>query len=128
MSQNSSILKSRSQIVIFLVTALSLLGLVAFLAMPREEDPRIKRRNAITTVVLPGAAPEKLLRTVVRPIEDKLLAVQELKKVEVEIRPDVAVFQLELRDGVRDIADAWREVERALDRAAPGLPNQLPAP
>ncbi len=128
MSQNLSILRSRSQIVIFLVTALSLLGLIAFLVMPREEDPRIKRRNAITTVVLPGAAPEKLLRTVVRPIEDKLLTVQELKKVEVEIRPDVAVFQLELRDGVRDIPDAWREVERALDRAAPDIPNSLPVP
>lgn len=117
-----------SRISVFLTFALTLLGLTSFFIMPREEDPRIKRRNAVTTIVLPGAEPAKIERMVTRPIEDELRKVEELKRVEVEIRLNVAVLKFELRDDVSDLSQAWREVEDAIDRARPKLPLEVGKP
>ena len=114
---------SSSRIVSFLTVVLALLGLATFFIIPREEDPRIKKRSALASVVYFGASPEKIERLIVQPLEDELLKVQELKTVETEIRLNVAIFKLELRDDVRDLNTAWREVERALERASPKLPQ-----
>jgi len=117
-----------NRIVIFLTVTLTLLGLGTFFIMPREEDPKIKERNAITVVTYPGASPEKIERLVVRPLEDELLKVQDLKLVEVEIRLNVAIFQLELLDSTPDLDKSWQEVERAIARAQPKLPPTVPPP
>lgn len=115
-----------NRVVWFLSVTLSLFGILAYVAMPREEDPRIERRFAVFTVVLNGAAPDKLERLVVRPLERNLLEVNEIKEVEVEVRLNVALFNIELRDNVRKIDAAWKEVERAIERARANLPLGLP--
>ena len=56
------------RIVYFVTTVLVLLGFMSFFQMPREEDPRIKKRNAIARVIVPGATPERIFRQVVRPL------------------------------------------------------------
>lgn len=118
----------QKRVILFLTLAITFLGVVTYLIMPREEDPKIKRRQAITSVLLPGASPEKIQRTIVKPIEDELLKVQDLKTVEVEIRLNVAVFKLELKDGVKSISEAWQEVERALDKSQAHLPPNFSRP
>ncbi len=116
------------RIVYFVTVSLALLGLMAFFRMPREEDPRIKERNAIARVVVPGATPDRIFRQVVRPIEDELGKVGELKKLSIEIRLNVAIFQLELIDEVKDIPLAWRRVERAIEKSKSRLPESIQAP
>lgn len=104
------------------------MGLASFWVMPREEDPRIKRRNAVTTIFLPGADPQKIERMVIRPLEDELVKVEELKTLEVEIRLNVAVLKFELKDSVPDLQLAWKEVENAMDRAVHKLPVEVGKP
>ncbi|MFN7824105.1 MAG: efflux RND transporter permease subunit [Pseudobdellovibrionaceae bacterium] len=116
------------RIIYFITTVLVLLGVMAFFQMPREEDPRIKKRNALARVIVPGATPERIFRQVVRPLEDELGKVEELKEVSVEIRLNVAVLQLELVDDVKDIPLAWREVERAIERSRSQIPPQIELP
>lgn len=116
------------RIVYFITTVLVLLGLMAFFQMPREEDPRIKKRNAVARVIVPGATPERIFRQVVRPIEDELGKVEELKKVLIEIRLNVAIIQLELVDDVKDIPLAWKEVERAIEKSRPVVPRNVDLP
>ena len=113
------------RIVLFLATVLTLLGIVTFFIMPREENPRIKRRNAVMSLILPGTPPEKIQRLAVKPIEDELLRVEALKDIKVEIRLNVAIFQLELKDSTRNIDAAWIEVERALKKAEFKIPKAL---
>ena len=111
---------------VFASIALSLLGLLAYFTMPREEDPRIKRRSAIFSVVAPGSSPEKINRLYVQPIERHLLRVSELKEIISESRLNVAVFDLQLRDDVQKLDFAWREVERAIAKAQEELPPGTP--
>jgi multidrug efflux pump subunit AcrB/outer membrane protein TolC len=120
-----------TRIATFLTVALSLLGIGAYLQIPREEDPRIKKRNATSTIVWPGATTEQLGRLVVRPLDDELLRVSALKKFSSEIRPSVVVYRLELNDSLNAIPQieaAWREVERAIETAAAKLPSGVRAP
>ncbi|MCE3010493.1 MAG: efflux RND transporter permease subunit, partial [Proteobacteria bacterium] len=116
------------RIIFFITTVLVLLGVMAFFLMPREEDPRIKKRNALIRVIVPGATPERILRQVVRPLEDELGKVEELKEILVEVRLNVAIIQLELVDSVKDIPLAWREVERAMERSRPLMPRSIDLP
>lgn len=116
------------RIIYFVTTVLVLLGIMAFFQMPREEDPRIKNRNALAKVIVPGATPERIFRQVVRPLEDELGKVEELKKVSVEIRLNVALIQLELVDHIKDIPLAWREVERAIERSRSLIPESVALP
>jgi|GEM_PF-5807385 len=117
-----------TRVIAFLTVILSLLGLMAFFKMPREEDPRIKRRQALARVIWPGATPEKMDRLVVRPLEDELLKVEQIKKLLVETRLNVTLFQIELIDSVKDIDLAWREVERAIESSRKNLPADVSVP
>jgi len=51
---------------------LVVLGVYAFLSVPREEDPYFKISAFIISVILPGADPSDLERLVAHPLEDKL--------------------------------------------------------
>jgi multidrug efflux pump subunit AcrB len=120
-----------NRIGIFVTVALTLLGVGTFFQIPREEDPRIKKRNATATIVWPGATPEQIQRLIVRPIDDELLRVPKLKKFSAEIRPSVALYQLELLDSISDqtaIEAAWREIERGLDLTQDRLPSGVKTP
>jgi multidrug efflux pump subunit AcrB/outer membrane protein TolC len=114
---------SYNRTILFLGFFLAGMGILVFLQMPKQEDPRIQQRGAVIQYVYPGASPEKIESLVVRPVEDQLALVEELDTYEVEIRLNVAIFSLTLRDSVSDIPKAWREVERAIERAKSELPD-----
>lgn len=100
--------------------ALSVAGLLAWNSMPKEEDPRLKERNGILTILYPGGSPRDIERLIVKPVEDELASVAEIKHFTASIRRDVAVFSIELRDSVSeqsDINEAWRDISAAVERA-----------
>lgn len=111
--------------------ALSVAGLLAWNSMPKEEDPRLKERNGILTVLYPGGSPRDIERLIVKPVEDELAGVAEIKNFTASIRRDVAVFSIELRDSVSeqsDINEAWREIGAAVDRARLEWPDGVRPP
>ncbi len=109
-----------------LVTAsallLALAGLFSWLTMPREEDPKFPRRNALVITPFPGADAETVERLVVEPLEEHLAEVEEVDNVSSTARAGVAVLRVELQDYIYDTAAAWDEVEDALKQARPDFP------
>lgn len=118
-----SALLGRTRLVIGLALLLSGAGALAWLTMPREEDPRLADRIGQIVAPFPGADAEQIERLVVRPIEDELASVDELKNVEVDVRTSVAVFRLELLGSVIDTETAWDRVAEAVDAGARELPE-----
>ncbi len=111
--------------------ALSVAGLLAWTSMPKEEDPRLKERNGILTILYPGGAPRDIERLIVKPVEDELAGVAEIKNFTASIRRDVAIFSIELRDSVSgqsEINEAWREVDAAVERARLEWPDGVRPP
>ena len=115
-----------------LVTASALLlataGVLSWLTMPREEDPKFPRRNGLVITTFPGADAETVERLVVEPLEEHLAEVEEVESIASTARAGVAVLRVELHDHIYDTASAWDEVEDALAPARAEFPTGVDEP
>ena len=121
----SRLLLSR-RLVLTVALLLSLVGVLAFVTMPRQEDPSMPPTWGMVIAPYPGADAEKVERLVVHRVEERLAEVEQLKHVSVTVRQGVAVISMELRDDVADHEGAWDEVERQLESAQRELPKEVP--
>ena len=64
-----------------LAVMMTLSGVVAWMTMPRQEDPRLPPRVGLVTVVYPGADPLDVERLIIKPIEDELATVPQIVHV-----------------------------------------------
>jgi multidrug efflux pump subunit AcrB len=71
----------RWQFTLLAFALLGLLGLSAFVSIPRSEDPHFPIPIVITTVVLPGADAKDVEELVIKPIEDVVDGLDEVKEV-----------------------------------------------
>ena len=108
---------ARRRVLLTVAIMMSLLGLVSWLTMPREEDPRLADRVGILVTPFPGATASMVERLVVSPLEDELFQVAEVMRVRSTARAGVAVLAVELHGYVTETEDAWDEVDDALKRA-----------
>lgn len=109
-------------IVIFLL-ALAL-GLNSFFNMPRGEDPVIHSPNYSIVALYPGTSPEDLEKLVVKPIEDKVNELDDVKKIKTEINDGVAVISVEFDYGV-NADDKYNEVIREVNNLRGELPRDM---
>lgn len=119
------LLLSRRRLVLTLATVLSVVGLVAWLEMPRQEDPDWPARWGQLVVVFPGAEAQDVERLVVKPIEERLAEVDEVRHLDLVARSGAAVGFIELRESVRDVDPAWDQVRLALGDAGAEMPDAV---
>lgn len=92
-----------------------LLGLFAYLNMPREQDPEINFNWVSIVTVLPGASAGDVERLVTTPLEDAIKAV-----------PDVRFSMSSSRENVSSILVRFREIdERAFDKRVNDLRREI---
>ena len=77
-----------------------LLGLVAVLITPREEEPQIDVTMANVMVPFPGADARQVEQLVSYPLEQKLSEIEDIKHVYSISRPGMAVLTVEYEVGV----------------------------
>ena len=119
---------SRARLTVGLALILSVLGAVAWFAMPRQEDPEMQRRFALVVTPYPGADALTVERLVAEPLERELAEVEQIKDVITTIRSGVVVTQINLRDDVGDYDRAWSDVQDALDDARTEFPDEALPP
>ena len=112
----------RHQFTLVAFACIAALGVSSFLAMPREEDPHIKFGAAFIVGVYPGADPVDLERLFVKPIEDRLAQLDDVRKIETGIADGVASIGIEFEAR----ADADQKVEE-VNREVNAVRAQLPA-
>lgn len=102
-------------------------GAFSWFSTPREEDPRLPARQGNVVVIFPGSTAEEAERLVVKPIEDELAKVEEIKEIRTRIRTDLSFFDIKLKETVAqaETETAWDKVQRALDRAQLKLPDTV---
>lgn len=121
-------LLERRRLTVGLALVLSLLGVLAWFFMPREEDPKLEERFGMILAPYPGADATSVERLVVEPLEEELAEVDGIKEVRATIRLGIAVLNVELRDDVGDIDTVWKDVDEAVDEATKELPEGALAP
>ncbi len=87
---------------------LAILGVSAFLSIPRSVDPHFPISTAITTVILPGADAAAMEETVAKPIEDLLQGLDDVRDIRSTSTDGTAVIAVQFVYGT--------DAERALDR------------
>ena len=64
-----------------IVAVLLLLGIVSFFTMPRSEDPQISPAGTTIFVVYPGANPADVEKLIIKPIEEVLNELEDIKEI-----------------------------------------------
>ncbi|RKS19042.1 multidrug efflux pump subunit AcrB [Flavobacterium endophyticum] len=119
---NFSVKNYQFTIVVFLL-ALAL-GLNSFLNMPRGEDPVVHAPNFPIVAVYPGTSPEDMEKLIVKPIEDKINELNDVKRIKTEINDGVSVTTVEFDYGV-NVDDKHNEVVREINSLRGILPSNL---
>ncbi|MDP1611579.1 MAG: efflux RND transporter permease subunit [Sulfuritalea sp.] len=74
------------------------MGALAYLAMPREQDPEINFNWVMVTAVLPGASAEDVEKRVTKPLEDAIKGVADIRFVMSSSRENIASILVRFRD------------------------------
>jgi multidrug efflux pump subunit AcrB len=74
------------------------MGALAYLAMPREQDPEINFNWVMVTAVLPGASAEDVEKRVTKPLEDAIKGVADIRFVMSSSRENVTSILVRFRD------------------------------
>jgi multidrug efflux pump subunit AcrB len=112
------------QFTVILFAMLAALGVSSWLAIPRGEDPPLDVPTFIVIAVYPGASPIDLERLVVRDVEERLDALDNVTKIESKIQDGVATTQVEFEVG-ENPDDRYEEVLREMNALRPDLPAEL---
>jgi multidrug efflux pump subunit AcrB len=103
---------------------ISLLGIIAYIRLPKEQFPDIVVPTVLVTTIQAGMTPTDIENLITRPIEKQMKSVADVKKVTSSSLPDASVVVVEFTTGVDPVV-AKQRVSDAVDKSRTELPNQL---
>lgn len=113
-----------AQFVIIILLIGIVLSTRSFLTMPRSEDPQVDFPFYVATIVYPGTSPENMETLIVDPLEDAIKEVDEITKLESDIREGVVVMSIEAEYGI-DPENKFEEILREVNTIRPTLPEGI---
>lgn len=118
---------NRSRTVLSLLAFLLLAGAMAYVAIPKEADPDVNIPIIYVSMSLEGISPEDGERLLVRPMEQKLQAIEGVKEMRSNAHEGGASVLLEFEAGF-DADQALTDVREQVDTATPDLPEDADEP
>lgn len=119
---NFSVKNYQFTLVVFIMVAV--VGLVTMLTMPRAEDPQINPPTFPIVIVYPGASPQDIEEQIVKPVESKMYALENVDKMLTSIEDGLAIIRVEFRYGV-DVDMKYQEVIREMNALRTTLPQDI---
>ncbi len=111
--------KTAIYVLIFLITVL---GLISYNNLPKENFPDIAQSKVFVTTVFAGQSPQNIENLVTRQIEKQLKSLKGLKKVTSNSVQNVSIITAEFQANIK-IKDAKTDVKDAVDKAKQDLPQ-----
>ncbi|MXV15461.1 efflux RND transporter permease subunit [Hufsiella ginkgonis] len=105
-----------------LTLIISVMGLIAYNNLPKENFPEIQVPKIFIQTLYPGTSPENMEKLITKQIEKQLKSVQGLKKLTSNSYQDVSIITAEFAVNV-DIKDAKQRIKDGVDRAKTDLPQ-----
>ena len=113
---------ARRKVILAITVILSLFGLQAYFALPRESQPDITVPYITVVVPYPGVSPEDAERLLVRPLERELQSIPGLKEMNARAYGGTAVIALEFQvnfNANKVLEDVRAKVDLARGRFPP---------
>ncbi|AHE56749.1 efflux RND transporter permease subunit [Sphingomonas sanxanigenens] len=114
----------RWQFTLVLTALFALLGVNAFMTVPRAEDPQFPSPIILIHTAMPGATALEMEQLVVRPIEDAIDALDEVKEIRSTSIDGSASLRVEFQWS-EDPERKYDEVVREVNALRPRLPDAL---
>ena len=114
----------RYQFTLVAFAMLVALGISSYLSIPRQEDPYFPIPIYQIIVAYPGAEPRDVERLVVKPIEDRISELDDIKKIESFSNDGLAMLLTEFHS-TADAEEKYDEVVREINALRPSLPAEL---
>ncbi|GAA0545738.1 efflux RND transporter permease subunit [Rheinheimera aquimaris] len=108
-----------------IATAIMLLGLLSWRLLPVSPLPAIDFPMIVVTASLPGASPESMAATVATPLERALGSISGIRRISSSSNQGSTQVRLEFELD-RNVDDAAREVQAAINAARSQLPSGMP--
>ncbi|MCC5885645.1 MAG: efflux RND transporter permease subunit [Gammaproteobacteria bacterium] len=124
--QWQNVLYRRPRYLFMLLGMITVAGLSAFQALPRQEDPETIRRFAMVHTPFPGADAQRVESLVTVPLERALAEIPEFSEVLSRIRTGMSTISIELDPSVASNTEAdeiWMRVQAQLTAAEADLPH-----
>jgi multidrug efflux pump subunit AcrB len=112
------------QFTVVVFAMLAALGLNSWFTIPRGEDPPLDFPSFTVIAAYPGASPADLERLVVRDVEERLDALDDVKQIESRVFDGVATIAVEF-EADQDPDERYDEVLREMNALRPDLPAEL---
>lgn len=110
-----------AQFTLTVVVLLVLVGMVSYFNMPRSEDPQFDIPITLIEVIYPGASAADIETLVIDPLEEEFADIENIKKVETQIKNDGARIEIKFHYG-SDPEFAFNKVKLAVSSVKPTLP------
>jgi HAE1 family hydrophobic/amphiphilic exporter-1 len=107
-----------------LLLSLTVLGTVAVFLLPLDFMPVVKEPEIDIQIPFPGAHPLEALREVVKPIEEEIATIPDVKRTWANTSTGQIYMEVMFDWGV-DVDIKKMEVREAIDRARPELPDTI---
>lgn len=104
---------------------ISILGLMNYYFIPKEQFPQVIIPYIIVNTPYPGTSPEDIENLVTRPIEKQLKSIADVKKMTSNSVPDFSSIVVEFDPDI-SIESAKQRVRDAVDKSKTDLPSDLP--
>ena len=108
-----------------LIVAILIAGVLAFVQIPKLEDPAVSAKQAMVVVLWPGASAHEMELKVAQVMEDELRALPNVKKVKTECQNGSSIFTVEFQMTVlnRDLEQHFDLLRRKVNDASLRLPQ-----
>ncbi|AOY77105.1 efflux RND transporter permease subunit [Clostridium formicaceticum] len=111
-------------VILILVTGGFLYGV-----MERQENPTVAGPVGVIKTIYPGATPEDIEKLIVKPIEDEISKISDIKTIESFAMDSIGIVKVTLKDlSDEKIDKAWDEVKEGLDTVKSSLPSNAYEP
>jgi multidrug efflux pump len=114
-----------NKMAIYILTIIiTLIGISAYFAIPKENFPEIVIPKIFISTVQAGTSPNNMENIVTKPLEKQLKSISGVKKMISNSYQDVSVITVEFNSDI-NVPQAKQKVKDAVDKARTDLPQTL---
>ncbi len=112
------------QFTLIMVLMVIAVGINTVLTMPRAEDPDMEAPQFPVVVVYPGTSPKDMEELVVKPLESRLYALDDMREIRTSIHDGLAILSVEYMYR-SDVDEKYQELVREINSARQDLPQDI---
>lgn len=112
------------QFTLIMVLMVVAVAISTIFTMPRSEDPELDAPIFPVVVVYPGTSPKDMEELVVKPLEKKIYALENIKRIKTSINDGLAVLAVEYQYNVK-VEDKYQELVREVNGMRGDLPDDI---